>query len=165
MEVSVPSGASPVSTAASVPSGASSVSDRDASSCSSVSSCQLTGLMSILYPVRRAARRAFCPSRPIARESWSSGTRTRHALLSPISSTSITSAGASAAAMNSLGSSLYWMMSIFSPRSSSTTWLTRPPRGPTHAPMASTSSLLDETAIFVRLPGSRAMERTSTMPS
>lgn len=35
------------------------------SACASVS-----GRMSIRQPVRRAARRAFCPSRPMARESW-----------------------------------------------------------------------------------------------
>ena len=33
--------------------------------------------MSIRAPVRRAASRAFCPSRPIASESWKSGTTTR----------------------------------------------------------------------------------------
>ena len=36
--------------------------------------------MSILYPVSLAARRAFCPSLPMARESWSSGTTTRQLL-------------------------------------------------------------------------------------
>lgn len=30
----------------------------------------LSGRMSIRHPVSRAARRAFCPSRPMARESW-----------------------------------------------------------------------------------------------
>lgn len=30
----------------------------------------LSGRMSIRQPVSRAASRAFCPSRPIARESW-----------------------------------------------------------------------------------------------
>ena len=49
--------------------------------------------MSILYPVRRAARRAFCPSLPMARESWSSGTTTRQLLPSGRGSTLITSAG------------------------------------------------------------------------
>src|SRR3954465_6139490 len=36
--------------------------------------------MSIRQPVSRAARRAFCPSRPMARDSWKSGTTTRAAL-------------------------------------------------------------------------------------
>ena len=56
-------------------------------------------------------------------------------------------------------------MSIFSPRSSSTMAFTRCPLGPTHAPMASTLGSSDHTAIFVRLPASRAMDRTSTVPS
>ena len=43
--------------------------------------------------------------------------------------------------------------------------LTRAPRAPTQAPMGSTSSSLDQTAILVRLPASRAMERISTTPS
>ena len=42
---------------------------------------------------------------------------------------------------------------------------TRWPLGPTQAPMGSTFSSRDQTAIFVRLPASRAMERTSTEPS
>ena len=37
---------------------------------------KLALLMSMCQPVRRAARRAFCPSLPMARESWSSGTTT-----------------------------------------------------------------------------------------
>ena len=67
--------------------------------------------------------------------------------------------------MYSAGSSLYLMMSIFSPRSSSTMLFTRWPRGPTQAPMGSTLASLLHTAIFVRLPASRAMERISTVPS
>ncbi len=42
---------------------------------------------------------------------------------------------------------------------------TRWPWGPTHAPMGSTFSSLLHTAIFVREPASRAMERISTVPS
>ena len=42
---------------------------------------------------------------------------------------------------------------------------TRPPRGPTHAPMASIAGSLHQTAIFVRLPASRAMDLISTVPS
>ena len=41
----------------------------------------------------------------------------------------------------------------------------RQPLGPTHAPMASRLGSSDHTAIFVRLPASRAMDRTSTVPS
>jgi hypothetical protein len=43
-------------------------------------------------------------------------------------------------------------MSIFSPPSSSTMFLMRLPRTPTHAPTASTFESIDETAIFVRCP-------------
>ncbi len=39
--------------------------------------------MSIRQPVRRAARRAFWPSLPIASESWKSGTTTRADRASP----------------------------------------------------------------------------------
>ena len=67
--------------------------------------------------------------------------------------------------MNWAGSSLYFTMSIFSPRSSSTMLPTRWPLGPTQAPMGSTFSSLDQTAILVRLPASRAMDFTSTVPS
>ena len=42
---------------------------------------------------------------------------------------------------------------------------TRWPLGPTQAPMGSTSGSLLQTAILVRLPASRAMERISTVPS
>ena len=43
-------------------------------------------------------------------------------------------------------------MSIFSPRNSLTTWRTRAPRAPTHAPTGSTLGSLDATAILVRCP-------------
>ena len=56
-------------------------------------------------------------------------------------------------------------MSIFSPRSSLTTMRTRAPRAPTQAPTGSTLWSFDQTAIFVRCPGSRAQALISTMPS
>ena len=56
-------------------------------------------------------------------------------------------------------------MSIFSPRSSLTTMRTRAPRAPTQAPTGSTLGSLDQTAILVRWPGSRAQALISTMPS
>ncbi len=118
--------------------------------------------MSIFHPVSRAARRAFCPSRPMARESWSSGTITVASLVSSSTSTSRTRAGESAFATKRAGSSLNGMMSIFSPRSSDTTIRTRDPLGPTHAPTGSTPSLWDMTAIFDRQPGSRATSVIST---
>src|SRR3954453_19071645 len=94
--------------------------------------------MSIRQPVRRAAKRAFRPSRPIASDSWSSGTTTVACFDSSSTSTSRTRAGDSALAMKRAGSSLNGMMSIFSPRSSETTMRTREPRGPTQAPTGST---------------------------
>src|SRR4051795_3597910 len=60
--------------------------------------------MSTRQPVRRAARRAFSPSLPIARESWSSGTMTVACLASSSTSTSRTRAGESALATNRAGS-------------------------------------------------------------
>src|SRR3954452_8531966 len=41
----------------------------------------VSALMSMRQPVNLAAKRAFCPSRPIAKESWKSGTITRAVLL------------------------------------------------------------------------------------
>ena len=81
------------------------------------------------------------------------------------SCTDSTSEGDRASATNWTGSSLYLMMSIFSPLSSSTTAATRLPLGPTQAPMGSTFSSWDQTAILVRLPASRAMDWMITVPS
>ena len=41
-----------------------------------MSAARVSDLMSMCQPVRRAARRAFWPSLPMASESWSSGTMT-----------------------------------------------------------------------------------------
>ena len=72
--------------------------------------------MSMRQPVRRAAKRAFCPSLPIASESWKSGTTTRHARAArSMISTEVTRAGDKAWATNSAGSSDQSTMSIFSP--------------------------------------------------
>ncbi len=108
-------------------------------SCSSEAN-SVSDLMSTRQPVRRAARRAFWPSRPIASESWSSGTITVAWRSSSSTITSRTRAGESALATKRAGSSLWGMMSIFSPRSSETTMRTREPRGPTQAPTGSTPS-------------------------
>ena len=50
------------------------------------------------------------------------------------------------------------MMSIFSVFSSSTTFSTRMPLGPTQEPTGSTMGSVENTAILVRKPASRAME-------
>jgi hypothetical protein len=63
------------------------------------------------------------------------------------------------------GSSLYGMMSIFSPRSSRMMDCTRMPFMPTHAPTGSTSLSRLSTAILVRSPASRATARICTVPS
>ena len=121
--------------------------------------------MSIRTPVRRAARRAFCPSLPIANDNWKSGTITSACVLSSDKRTSVTFAGDKARDTKSGRSSEYDTMSIFSPRSSLTTMRTRPPRAPTHAPTGSTLTSCENTAIFVRWPGSRAHDLISTTPS
>ena len=78
---------------------------RSPSSCSS-SANSVSERMSIRQPVSRAASRAFWPSRPIASESWSSGTMTVAWLASSSTSTSRTRAGLSALATKRAGSSL-----------------------------------------------------------
>ena len=90
--------------------------------------------MSIRQPVRRAASRAFWPSRPMASESIRSGTVTLAMRCSWSMSTEMTWAGDSALATNADGSSFHGMTSIFSPPSSATTAWTRAPRWPTVAP-------------------------------
>src|SRR5579884_326399 len=82
------------------------------------SSCPLTAaessrptapapLMSTRQPVSLAARRAFCPSLPIARESMPSGTTISARLLGPSILTDVTSAGLRALPTNRAGSSSY----------------------------------------------------------
>ena len=66
----------------------------------------LSPTMSTRQPVSFAARRAFCPSRPIASESWSSGTITVAWRSSSSTSTSRTRAGLRALATKRAGSSL-----------------------------------------------------------
>ena len=66
----------------------------------------VSDLMSTRQPVSRAASRAFWPSRPIASESWSSGTITVAWRLASSTMTSRTRAGDSALATKRAGSSL-----------------------------------------------------------
>ena len=121
--------------------------------------------MSMRYPDSLAARRAFCPSLPMASESWWSGTVTVAVPSSSSIWTSWTRAGLNASAMNARESSFHSTMSTFSPLSSFTTWRTRDPRAPTHAPTGSTFGSCDITAIFVRWPASLAMALISMSPS
>ena len=115
-------------------------------------------------PVRRAASRAFWPSRPMASESMRSGTVTLAMRCSSSMSTEMTWAGLRALATNTAGSSFQGMTSIFSPDSSATTAWTRAPRCPTVAPTGSRPSWREATATFERLPASRAMALISTVP-
>ena len=116
-------------------------------------------------PVSWEARRTFWPRRPMASESWLSGTTTSMRLVSSSSTTFVTSAGASAFTMKLAASGFHWMMSTFSPCSSLTTACTREPRMPTQAPTGSMEESLEITAILAREPGSRATDLISTTPS
>ncbi len=83
------------------------------------------------------ASRTFCPRRPIASESCSSGTTTSTRPASSSITTLVTSAGASAFTTKVAACGDQGMMSIFSPCSSCTTACTREPRMPTQAPTGS----------------------------
>src|SRR6266849_8317579 len=121
--------------------------------------------MSIRRPVSLAASRAFWPSRPIARESWFLGTRTVAVRVTRSMVTLSAFAGPRAAATKASGSSDQGTMSTCSLAS----WLRmarwRTPFGPTHAPTGSSPGSVEETAILVRRPGSRAIALTCTVPA
>src|SRR3989442_563646 len=121
--------------------------------------------MSIRYPVSLAARRAFCPSRPIARDSWLRGTSTVAVRVMRSIVTLSTLAGPRAAATKDSESSDQGTMSTCSFASSLRIARCRTPLGPTQAPTGSRPGSLDDTAIFVRRPGSRAMARIWTVPA
>ncbi len=116
-------------------------------------------------PVSWLASRTFCPRRPMASESCSSGTTTSMRRASSSSTTLATSAGCRAVTMKVAGSSDHGMMSIFSPESSETTACTREPRIPTQAPTGSMDESREITPILAREPGSRATAFTSITPS
>ena len=101
----------------------------------------------------------------MARESWSLGTTTLAVFSSPSTITSTTFAGERAFSIKIAGFSSQFTISIFSPLSSFTTAFTRLPFIPTQAPTASTSGLLEYTAILVLEPASRAIFFISTVPS
>ncbi len=126
---------------------------------------RVSEMMSRFQPVNWAASRTFWPPRPIARLNWSSGTISSIVMFVSSISTFETSAGLMALQTNRAGSSTYGTMSIFSPRSSSTTDCTRDPRMPTHAPTGSTSLSWLYTATLLRTPGSRATATMRTIPS
>ena len=122
--------------------------------------------MSMSQPISLLARRTFCPFLPMARESCESSTITSSFLFSgSVICTRVTFAGLKAFCANATVSSLYGIMSIFSPRSSRMMDCTRMPFIPTHAPTGSTSLSRLITATFVRSPASRAANRICTVPS
>ena len=116
-------------------------------------------------PVSSDARRTFWPLRPIAIARFSSSTTTSIACFSSSTRMLCTSAGASALMTNLAGSSENRMMSTRSPASSLVTAVTREPRMPMHVPCGSSRGSFDLTAIFARMPGSRAAALISIRPS
>ena len=121
--------------------------------------------MSIFQPVNLAASLTFWPSLPIAKDNWLSSTTTLAALFSSSTIvTSITLAGLKALDISSSGNLLHFIMSIFSFLSSFTIFWTLTPLGPTQAPIGSTASSLEYTAILVLDPASLAMLFISTTP-
>ena len=104
------------------------------SSCSSSSSWVIT---SMSQPTSLEASRTFWPRLPMARDSWSSCTRTMTRPSIGQRITSSTSAGCMALGISICSESFQRMMSIRSPASSSTMLRMRLPRTPTQAPTAS----------------------------
>ena len=121
--------------------------------------------MSISQPVSFDASRTFWPRRPMASRELLVGDDDFDGRWSSSITTLLTSAGARALTMKVAGSGDQGTMSIFSPCSSPTTAWTRLPRMPTHAPTGSIPELWEITAILARLPGSRATDLISMMPS
>ena len=107
-------------------------------------------MISMSQPTSFDARRTFCPRRPMARESWSSRTRTIARPRSWQSITSSISAGCKALGISTWSDSFQRTMSIRSPPSSSTMFLIRVPRTPTQAPTASTLESIEVTATLER---------------
>ena len=121
--------------------------------------------MSMRHPVSLAARRAFCPSAPMALERSFSETMTRAVRSSGSRYTFSGRAGDRALATKVSGSGSQATTSTFSWRSSLLTCCTRAARGPTQAPTGSTLRSVDQTATLERWPGSRAQALISTTPS
>ena len=135
----------------------------DSASCFCCDSSTLIRLIS--HPVISEARRTFWPLRPIAIARFSSSTTTSIACFSSSTTMLCTSAGASALTTSFAGSSDHSTMSTRSPASSLVTAVTREPRMPMHVPCGSRRGSLLFTAIFARMPGSRAAARISISPS
>src|SRR3569623_1218038 len=121
--------------------------------------------MSIALPVSCEARRTFWPRRPIASDSWSSGTTTSMRSSSSSITTRDTEAGCNTLTTKVAVSGDQWMMSINTPCISCTTACTRLPFMPTQAPTGSMLESCEMTPILAREPGSRAAALISMMPS
>src|SRR2546427_5120192 len=101
----------------------------------------------------------------MARDSCPRGTSTVAVRVTRSIVTLSTLAGPSAAATKASASSDHGTMSTCSLASSLRIARCRTPLGPTQAPTGSSPGSLDDTAIFVRRPGSRAMARIWTVPA
>ncbi len=121
-------------------------------------------LMSIRSPVSLAASLTFCPSLPMARESWLSGTTTVAVSSSSFTVTLSTWAGLRPLVMKIGLSGCHITTSIFSPFSSLTMFCILMPLRPTQQPTGSMPSWSAATATLLRYPASRAMDFSSTMP-
>ena len=116
-------------------------------------------------PVNSAAKRTFCPPRPIANASWSSATITSTEFNSSSITMRLTCAGESALITNCAVSSDHSTTSMRSPPISLDTAFTREPRTPMHVPCGSMRWSRANTAILARWPGSRATSLISNKPS
>ena len=119
----------------------------------------------MVQPVSSEASRTFWPLRPMAMARFSSSTTTSMLCLSSSTRILETSAGARAPITNCAVSSDQSTISTRSPASSCVTACTRAPRIPTQVPMGSIRLSLECTAIFARMPGSRAADLISSSPS
>ena len=133
---------------------------------SSKPTCLTTTLpISNFQPSSLEVRRALMPLRPIATDKSSSTTSKYILRLSLSKFTFWGTAGFSASANCSIGSSYQRTISTFSPFISRTILFTREPLAPTQAPTGSTLGSVLLTHTFVRYPGSRAMAANETVPS
>ena len=128
---------SSVSTVSSVSTSFSSTSASSVCAAISISLNCDSDLISIFQFVSLAANLAFCPDFPIANDNWSSGTITWANFSSSLTSTANTWAGSNAAAINTAGSSLHSITSIFSPLSSFMIFWILTPFWPTQEPTGS----------------------------
>ena len=121
--------------------------------------------MSIFQPVSLAARRAFWPSLPMARDSWSSGTTTRQLLPSGRGSTA-DHVGGRQSGGNVLGRIVGVLDNVhllaLELLHDGVDTLTA---GADTGADGIYVGVADQTASLVREPASRAMERISTVPS